>query len=99
MSDKDSNVVDFTGSSAPAVNVPPQKEMLEDNDRHALETVKLKVTLAVTSAEKALAQNDVAKLSYNNLLLQLAMKYSLTNQDVISEEGEILRGAANKQTT
>jgi hypothetical protein len=71
------------------------KEYLDEQDKHALEIVKLKLALAASNAEKALAQNDVAKFVYNNLLMQFTSKYNLDGRDGISEEGEILRNVAS----
>lgn len=74
--------------------VEMKKEFLSDQDKHALDLVKMKKALALANAEKALAQNESAELQYNNLVLQLTFKYSLKEKDVITEQGEIKRGAA-----
>lgn len=71
----------------------PQKEFLSDQDKHALDLVKMRKALALANAEKALAQNESAELQYNNVVLQLSFKYGLKEKDVITEQGEIKRGA------
>jgi len=74
----------------------PQVEQLQELDRMALELAKSKRHLALAQAEKALAQNDTADVSYKYVVLQLYMKYGLTEADAIDESGKILRGAANQ---
>jgi hypothetical protein len=69
------------------------KEFLSDQDKHALDLVKMRKALALANAEKALAQNESAELQYNNVVLQLSFKYGLKEKDVITEQGEIKRGA------
>lgn len=74
-----------------------QKERLQETDRMALELSKANRKTALANAEKAIAQNETAELAYKYVVLQLYMKYGLTEQDAISEQGEILRGGAVKQ--
>lgn len=69
------------------------KEFLSEQDKHALDLVKMRKALALANAEKALAQNESAELQYNNVVLQLSFKYGLKEKDVITEQGEIKRGA------
>lgn len=69
------------------------KEFLEEQDKTTFDIVKLKMALAAANAEKALAQTDVAKLVYSNLILQFSQKYNLSEQDGLTEEGEIVRKA------
>jgi hypothetical protein len=73
------------------------KEKLQETDRLALELAKANRKTALANAEKAIAQNETADLAYKYVILQLYMKYGLTEQDAISEQGEILRGGAVKQ--
>ena len=73
------------------VQVPESKEKLVESDRHVLDMAKMKRSLALANAEKALAQNEAAELGLNNIVLQLTMKYNLTEKDTINEQGEILR--------
>jgi len=73
-----------------------QKERLQETDRMALELSKANRKTALANAEKAIAQNETAELAYKYVVLQLYMKYGLTEQDAISEQGEILRGGAKQ---
>lgn len=80
--------------------VKPVKEVptkLSDVDRMSLELAKSNKRTALALAEKALAQNEVAELSYKYTVLQLYMRYGLTEADALSEAGDILRGGALKQ--
>lgn len=70
-------------------------EKLEEVDRLALELSKANRKTALAQAEKALAQNETAELAYKYVVLQLYMKYGLTQADTINEAtGEITRGGA-----
>lgn len=68
-----------------------QSEFLTEQEKYALDLCKMKRALALANAEKALAQNEVAELTLNNLVLQLKFKYSLAGTDKITEHGEIVR--------
>ncbi len=81
-----------TAEVMPTMPVMQQKEHLTDQDRYALELVKMKRAVALANAEKALAQNEAAELTYKNLVLQLTFKYALKEHDLITEQGEIVRG-------
>lgn len=70
------------------------KPRLADIDRMALELAKSNRKTALAQAEKALAQNETAELAYKYIVLQLYMKYGLTESDAISENGEIIKGGA-----
>jgi len=59
-------------------------EKLEDADKQALDNVRGKLELAVANAKNA-------DLTYQNVLLQLALKYKLQVDDQISDQGEIIR--------
>jgi hypothetical protein len=70
------------------------QETLSDADFSALEIAKLNRKVALKEAEKALAQNEAAELSFKYTVLQFYMKYHLnTNTDAISEDGKIMRNA------
>lgn len=71
-------------------------EKLSEVDRLALELAKANKKIALTQAEKAIAQNETSELAYKYVVLQLYMKYGLTEVDAISEAGDILRGGAPK---
>lgn len=69
-------------------------ERLLETDRLALELAKSKRQTALAEAKTALANNENAELSYKYVVLQLYMKYGLSERDAVSEAGEILRGGA-----
>lgn len=73
------------------------EEKLSEQDLTTLELAKSKKELALANAKAALAQNDAAELQYKYIILQLYMKYKLTENDSIKESGEIVR-AAKSQT-
>lgn len=75
--------------SSPAA--PPQ-ESLSDVDKVTLENGKLTRKLALSKAETALAENNAAEATYKYLILQLYMKYGMTQMDAIDDNGNILRG-------
>lgn len=70
------------------------KERLSDLDRMSLEIAKSAKKLAVAQAEKALAQNETADISYKYVVLQIYMKYKLSEADAITESGDIIRNGA-----
>lgn len=73
-----------------------QKEFLSEQDKQVLDTAKFRRALAQANAEKAIAQNEVAELQYNNIVLQLTFKYNLKEKDLITEQGEIKRNAGDQ---
>lgn len=87
-------------AAAPAVvevAPPVQNPKLAEVDRMALELAKSKRQTALAEAKTALAQNENAELAYKYVVLQLYMKYGLTERDAISEAGEILKDGAVQQ--
>ncbi len=81
------------GSVVPMpVGAPAQK--LNDVDRMALELARQRRQTALAEAKTALAQNENAELAYKYVVLQLYIKYGLTDADAISEAGDIIRGGA-----
>jgi len=75
-------------SSAPSI---------QETDRLALELAKMNKRLAAVNAEKALAQNETADIHYKYVVLQVYMKYNLTPNDSIDDDGNILRGVVNNE--
>lgn len=73
----------------------PQK--LLDIDRMALELARQQRLTALADARTAMANNEKAELAYKYVVLQLYMKYGLTDADAISETGDIVRGGALPQ--
>lgn len=85
-------------SGTPLGSVVPvpvaHKERLLDIDRMALELARQQRATALAEARTALAQNEKAELAYKYVVLQLYMKYGLSDADAISETGDIVRGGA-----
>lgn len=78
---------------APTPSVP----RLLDVDRLALELARQRRQTVLAEAKTALAQNDNAELAYKYIVLQLYMKYGLSDADAIKEDGEIVFGGALPQ--
>ena len=72
-------------------------EKLQDVDQMALELAKSRRQVALAQAEKAIAQQETAEIGYRYVVLQLYMKYGLTEADAIDEKGTILRGGATQK--
>lgn len=75
-------------------NTKPDK--LSEIDRMALELSKCQRQVAVAEAKTALANNEKAELQYKYVVLQIYMKYNLTEQDALNENGDIMYGGANQ---
>ena len=80
----------FDAVPAPAPVVPRLAEI----DRMALELAKSQRQTALAEAKTALANNEKAELAHRYVVLQLYMKYGLTERDAISETGEIIKDGA-----
>jgi len=65
---------------------------LQEVDRMSLELALANRKTALAQAEKALAQNETAEMAYKYLVLQLFMKYGLTEQDGFNAAGDIIIG-------
>lgn len=68
-----------------------------ETDRLLLELAKSRRQIALAQAEKAMAQQESAEISYRYIVLQLYMKYGLSESDAIDESGKILYGGATPQ--
>jgi hypothetical protein len=66
-------------------------EFLSELDKGLIDNTKLKRELALERVKNALSQSENAELLYNNVILQLAMKYKLKEGDIITEDGTIKR--------
>jgi len=81
----------------PVVVTPAAKPtMLADIDKMALELAKSRRQVALAQAEKAMAQQESAEIAYRYVVLQLYMKYSLSSDDAINEDGTIIINGAKK---
>ena len=65
---------------------------LNDVDRLNLEVAKANRRAALAQAKQAMAENEASEGVYKYFVLQLYMKYGLTERDAIGENGEIMRG-------
>lgn len=70
------------------------KEFLSKEDVYALELAKANKLNAALAAEKAELQSNFVDLQYKNLILQIYLKYGLSESDSINASGEIQRGGA-----
>lgn len=75
-------------------NTPSLPSRLMETDKLALDLARARRQTALETAKTALAQNENAELAYKYLVLQIYMKYGLSEVDAISEAGEIVRGGA-----
>jgi hypothetical protein len=80
-------------TEAPAAPAAPSEKIAEV-DRMALELAKSKREVALAEAKTALANNEKADLAYRYVVLQIYLKYGMTDQDALSEAGDIVRGGA-----
>ena len=86
-----------TLEATPTPTAAPAPEKMAEVDRMALELAKSRRETALAEAKTALAQNEKADLAYKYVVLQLYMKYGLTEADAITEAGDIVRGGAKVQ--
>jgi hypothetical protein len=66
-------------------------ERLTAEDKAVLDAAKTKRELALANANLAVAKGESADLAHNNIVLRLAIKYSLRDGDLINEDGTITR--------
>ena len=64
-------------------------EKLSEQDFHTLEMARMKRALGQS-------QLDTLNILYENVMLQVSIKYRLTDKDQINERGEIVRGQMTK---
>jgi hypothetical protein len=74
------------------VPAPVPITKLNDIDRLSLEVAKANRRAALAAAKQAMAENEASEGQYKYFVLQLYMKYGLTERDAIGENGEIMRG-------
>jgi hypothetical protein len=87
------NVAGKAVGSVVPTPVPPQPKLM-DVDRMTLELARQRRLTALADAKTALAQSETAELSYKYVVLQLYMKYGLTDADAVSENGDIIKNGA-----
>jgi hypothetical protein len=74
------------------VELPVKSAKLSQDDKVTLDLAKAKRDVAVAQAEKMVAQSETADVSFKYLVLQIYMKYNLTEKDGIDEAGNIIYG-------
>jgi len=84
-------------SSELSPNLPSQNLKLLEIDKMALDLAKERRLTALAEAKTAIAKSENAELSFKYVVLQLYMKYGLTSNDAISEEGAIIKNGALQQ--
>lgn len=89
-----SEEVPVATSVGTVVPPPAPNPKLMDIDRMALELARSRRQTALAEAKTALAQSETAELAYKYVVLQLYMKYGLTDADAVSEAGDIIKGGA-----
>lgn len=77
-----------------APSIPAPQEKLADVDKLQLDLAKARRETALAQAKEALAKNETADLNYKYVILQLYMKYGMSQADALSENGDIVRGGA-----
>lgn len=70
---------------------------MQDVDRMSLELAKANRKTAVAEAQTALAKNENAELAYKYVVMQIYLKYGLTANDAINENGDIIINGAVPQ--
>lgn len=89
---KEVPVVETPPPAPPVSMVELPATKLSPDDKVALDLAKAKRDLAVAQAEKMVAQSETADVSFKYLVLQIYMKYKLTEKDGIDEAGNIIYG-------
>lgn len=73
-----------------------EKIKISDADKSNIDVARLKKLLYTAEARAAILQNEKIDIEYKYLILQMYMKYGLTNDDAISENGDIVKNALKK---
>lgn len=69
---------------------------LSAEDVNALNSSIMNRKISLVQAEKALAQNELAEMTYKYFIVQLYLKYGLKPTDNITESGLIVREGDKK---
>ena len=65
---------------------------LSEVDKVSLNQILMNRKMSLLQAEKVLAQHELSEMTYKYSILQLYMKYGLTANDNIDENGNIILG-------
>jgi hypothetical protein len=76
---------------------PPPVTKISSEDKAVLDSLRQKRDTAMLAAQLELSKSENAELSYKYVILQIYMKYHLSPNDTINENGEILYNS--QQTT
>ena len=88
----------MTESVKAAPVVTEHEEKISEQDKHQLDLMIMSRKLAISNAEKFIAENKASESSYQLALYQLYSKYAMDLQhDAIDESGMIKRGAVKPQ--
>ena len=71
--------------------IPNKPEKLSDQEMTSLEMMRTEIRVAQAQLETAQAKYEVANLAYKYYILQLYMKYKMTETDSIGEDGKIIK--------
>lgn len=74
-----------------SVSVPTPEEKLSSGDALMLERAGVKKQISLMNAQRASLENDVAELQYKNIVVQLFLRYGMTENDTIAQDGTIKR--------
>ncbi len=72
----------------------PAQEKISELDQMNLTLAKMRHQVANSEAKAAIAINEQADLAYKYIVLQLYMRYGLSEADAIDASGNIVRGGA-----
>lgn len=64
---------------------------ISDLDRAALELAKKEISLALANAKLAVAEQEKCSLAHKLVVMQIFMKYGLTPDDQITEDGVVVK--------
>lgn len=83
----------------PVITEPsqPVQHRITEEDLLKWELAKLNKQLAVSQAETALAKSDLADLHHRYTIMQIYMKYKLSDQDTINNGVIVYGGAKNNE--
>jgi hypothetical protein len=93
------NVIETTESNDVVTSVhtpvPPSAlpARLSETDKLTLDLAKERRATALAEAKSAVSKGETADLTYKYVVLQLYLKYHLSEQDALNENGDILYGA------
>lgn len=66
-------------------------EKISEADMLVLERAANKHQLSVATAKAAVAESETTELQYKNVVMQLFMRYGLTEKDTIAQDGSVTR--------